>query len=131
MYFLSLYHMAPLPRSLKELCSPAFFYFVISMVSLIILVIGNLGNTSKFNLGFFSVYVPNVTFVFIVQFIYILFWTWILNLICKDNRKGFAWFLVLIPFILSFFLVALVSTKEGATNMMSKKKGGPRVLKRK
>jgi hypothetical protein len=105
--------MAPLPKSLKELCTPAFFYFVVSMVSLIVMVLGNLGNTSKFNLGFFSVYVPNVTFIFIVQFIYILFWTWILNLICKDNRKGFAWFLVLIPFILSFLLLALVSSKEG------------------
>jgi hypothetical protein len=112
--------MAPLPKSLKELCSPAFFYFVISMVSLIILVIGNLGNTSKFNLGFFSVYVPNVTFVFITQFIYILFWTWILNLICRDSRKGFAWFLVLIPFILSFFLIAVVSTKEGLKKMSKK-----------
>ena len=105
--------MAPLPKSLKELCTPAFLYIAVSMVSLIVMVLGNLGNTSKFNLGFFSVYVPNVTFVFIVQFIYILFWTWILNLICKDNRKGFAWFLVLIPFILSFLLLALVSSKEG------------------
>jgi hypothetical protein len=105
--------MAPLPKSLKELCTPAFLYFSISMVSLIILVLGNLGNSSKFNLGFLSVYVPNVTIIFITQFIYILFWTWILNLICKDNRKGFAWFLVLIPFILSFLILALVSSKEG------------------
>jgi hypothetical protein len=105
--------MAPLPKSLKELCTPAFFYFVISMVGLIVLVITNLGNTTKFNLGFFSVNVPNVTFIFITQFIYILFWTWILNLICRDNRKGFAWFLVLIPFILSFIIIALLATKEG------------------
>jgi hypothetical protein len=113
--------MAPFPRTFKELCTPAFFYFVISMISLIIMVLGNLGNTSKFNLGLFSVYVPNVTFVFIVQFFYVLFWTWVLNLICKDNRKGFAWFLVLIPFILSFLLVAFISTKEGAKNRMAQR----------
>uniref|UniRef100_A0A6C0KXK7 Uncharacterized protein n=1 Tax=viral metagenome TaxID=1070528 RepID=A0A6C0KXK7_9ZZZZ len=112
--------MAPLPKSLKELCTPAFFYFVVSMISLIVMVLGNLGNTSKFNLGLFSVYVPNVTFIFIVQFFYVLFWTWILNLICKDNRKGFAWFLVLIPFILSFLLIGVISTKEGAKNMGKK-----------
>ena len=114
--------MAPLPKSLKELCTPAFLYFVVSMVSLIVMVLGNLGNTSKFNLGFFSVYVPNVTFVFIVQFIYILFWTWILNLICRDNRKGFAWFLVLIPFILSFLLLGVVSSKEGYGSMKLRNK---------
>jgi hypothetical protein len=105
--------MAPLPKSLKELCTPAFVYFVVSMIGLIIMVLTNLGNTTKCNLGLFSFYVPNVTFVFIIQFIYILFWTWILNLICKDNRKGFAWFLVLIPFILSFIILALVSSKGG------------------
>ena len=114
--------MAPLPKSLKDLCTPAFFYFVVSMVSLIVMVLGNLGNTSKFNLGFFSIYVPNVTFVFIVQFIYILFWTWILNLICRDNRKGCAWFLVLIPFSLSFLLLALVSSKDGFNTMRPMKR---------
>ena len=102
-------------------CTPAFIYFVISMIGLIALVIGNLGNTTKFNLGLFSVYVPNVLFVFIIQFIYILFWTWILNLICKDGHSGISWFLVLIPFILYFLLLALVGTKEGVTMMKMKK----------
>jgi hypothetical protein len=105
--------MAPLPKSLKELCTPAFVYFVVSMVGLIILVVTNLGNTTKFNLGFLSLNVPNVLFVFIVQFIYILFWTWILNLICRDNHKGFAWFLVLLPFILYFAIIALFALKGG------------------
>jgi len=103
--------MARFPKSLKELCSPAFIYFVISMIGLIILVITNLGNTTKFNLGLFSLNVPNVLFVFILQFIYVLFWTWILNLICKDGHSGISWFLVLLPFILYFAILALLALK--------------------
>jgi len=96
------------PRKMKELCTPAFLYFVISIVGLIILVIQNLGNHNVYNLGSFSANVPNTTIIFIVKFIYILFWTWFLNLICKDGHSGIAWFLFLIPFILLFVIMGMI-----------------------
>lgn len=96
------------PRKLKELCTPAFLYFVLSMVGLIAIVFQNLGNKNTYNLGSFSARVPNTTLIFIIKFIYILFWTYILNLICKDGHTGIAWFLVLIPFILLFVIMGLV-----------------------
>ena len=49
--------------------------------------------------------VPSNFLVFVVKIIYILFWTWVLNLMCKDGHKGIAWFLVLIPFILLFLIM--------------------------
>ena len=36
--------MAPFPTSLKELCTPAMIYFVISFVSLAVVLLQNLGN---------------------------------------------------------------------------------------
>jgi hypothetical protein len=90
------------PRKLKDLCTPAFIYFFISMIGLIMLVLGNLGNSKHLSLGSFIAHVPNTTMVFIVNLIYILFWTWILNLICRDGHSGIAWFLVLLPFIFLF-----------------------------
>ena len=98
------------PRKLKELCTPAFIYFVISIFGLILVIIQNLGNTNVFNLGMLNTRVPNTTVIFIVKFIYILFWTWILNLICKDGHKEIAWFILLIPFILMFLLIGLYLT---------------------
>jgi len=96
------------PSKLKDLCTPAFLYFILSMIGLIAVIFQNLGNKNVYNLGSFSAKVPNTTLVFIVKFIYILFWTWILNLICKDGHSGVAWFLVLIPFILLFVIMGLV-----------------------
>jgi len=93
------------PKKLKELCTPAFLYFVLSMLALFINVFQNLGNSRRYNLGMLSARVPSTFLVFVVNFIYILFWTWVLNLMCKDGHKEIAWFLVLIPFILLFLIM--------------------------
>lgn len=93
------------PKRLKELCTPAFLYFSLAMLGVVVSVFQNLGNSRRYNLGMLSARVPSTFLVFIVKIIYILFWTWVLNLMCKDGHKGIAWFLVLIPFILMFLLM--------------------------
>ena len=100
--------MARFPTTLKELCTPAALYFIISMLSLIIVLFQNLGNTNSYHIGNFSCRVPNTIFVFIIQFIYIVFWTYILNLICKDGHVGVSWLLVLLPWILLFVIMGLL-----------------------
>ena len=96
------------PKKMGDLCSPSLVYFVISVLAVVTMIIQNLGNSTKYNLGNFSMNVPSVTMVFIVKIMYILFWTWILNLICKDGHKEIAWLLVLLPFILLFVIIGLV-----------------------
>lgn len=95
------------PTKLSQLCSPAYVYFIISVLAIVIAAVQNMGNNKKYTLGSFSCNVPSCLAVFIVKVIYILFWTWILNLICKDGHKGIAWLLVLLPFILLFVIIAL------------------------
>jgi hypothetical protein len=100
--------MAPFPMSLKQLCRPAALYFVISIIGLVIVLFQNLGNTDSYNMGNFSCRVPNTFLVFIIKFIYIIFWTYVLNLICKDGHDGLSWLLVLLPWILLFVIVGLM-----------------------
>ena len=95
------------PTKLSQLCTPAYVYFIISVLAIVIAAIQNMGNKKKYTLGSYSCNVPSCLAVFIVKIIYILFWTWILNLICKDGHNGIAWFLVLLPFILLFVIVGL------------------------
>jgi hypothetical protein len=96
------------PRSLKELCSPAALYFIVSIFALLMILFQNLGNSNSYHMGNFSCRVPNTTLIFIIKLIYILFWTWILNLICKDGHTGISWLLVLFPFILFFVLIGII-----------------------
>jgi len=100
--------MAKFPTTLKELCTPASLYFIISMFGLIIVLFQNLGNSNSYNVGNFSCRVPNTFLVFIVKFIYIVFWTYILNLICKDGHIGISLLLVLLPWILLFVIMGLL-----------------------
>ncbi len=96
------------PTSLRSLCTPALVYFMISMLGLVIIVFQNIGNSNSYNLGSFTCAVPNTTVVFIVKVLYVLFWTWVLNLICKDGYTNISWLLVLFPFILMFVIMGLV-----------------------
>jgi hypothetical protein len=100
--------MAPFPTTLKQLCTPAALYFIMSMFALVIVIFQNLGNTSSYNVGNFSCRVPNTFMVFIVKFIYIVFWTYVLNLICKDGHVGISWLLVLLPWLLLFVIMGLL-----------------------
>jgi len=96
------------PKSIKDLCPPAALYFIISILAMTILVLQNLGNSNSYTIGNFSCRVPNTTLIFIIKLIYILFWTWILNLICKDGHVGISWLLVLFPWILLFVIIGMI-----------------------
>jgi hypothetical protein len=65
--------------------------------------IQNTGNINTFCLGSYTCNVTSLTAVFLVQIIYIIFWTWVLNLMCNAGASWVAWLLVLLPFIVLFF----------------------------
>ncbi len=100
--------MANFPKTLKELCTPAMIYFIISMIALLMVLFQNLGNSNSYNVGSFSCRVPNTALVFIVKLIYVLFWTYVLNLICRDGHTSLSWLLVLLPWILLFVMIGIL-----------------------
>ena len=96
------------PSNINQLCTPSYVYFIISALTMVVSAIQNFGNNKKYTLGMFSCRVPSCITVFVVKIIYILFWTWILNLMCKDGHSKIAWFLVLLPFVLLFVIMGTV-----------------------
>ena len=100
--------MAAFPKSIKDLCSPALLYFAISMIALVVVLFQNLGHSNSYHVGSFSCRVPSTAAVFIVKMIYVLFWTYILNLICKDGHVGLSWLLVLLPWLLLFVMMGIL-----------------------
>ena len=87
---------------LNELCTPSYVYLVISITALLIMTVQNWGNANKYCLGSYSCDVNNTSIIFIIKVLYVLFWTWLLNVMCRGGATSFAWFLVLLPFILMF-----------------------------
>jgi hypothetical protein len=93
---------------LKNLCTPSYVYLVVSMIALIVIGIQNLGNTNVYCVGTYSCDVTNTALLFVIKLLYILFWTWVLNLICKAGAPGIAWFLVLLPILVFFLLISIL-----------------------
>jgi hypothetical protein len=93
------------PKSIKELCTPAAIYFMLSMLTILIVFIQNLGNTNRYRIGNYSCRVTNTTLLFIVKIIYVLFWTYVLNLICKDGHRELSWILLFLPFFVFLLIV--------------------------
>jgi hypothetical protein len=95
-------------KGIGPLCTPAYVYLVISIIALIVMFTQNFGNRQIYCLGSYSCDVSNVAIIFIVKILYVLLWTWILNLICGAGAEGLAWFLVLLPFLIFFILLSLL-----------------------
>jgi hypothetical protein len=96
---------------LRKLCTPAYVYLVISFIFIIIAAIQNYGNVNVYCLGSYSCDVSSTFLIFIIKLLYVLFWTWILNLICRSGYSGVSWFLLLLPILLVFILLALLMIK--------------------
>ena len=97
---------------LKNICTPAYVYLIISIVALIVMFFQNVGNTDIYCIGSYNCNVSSVYMIFILKALYIVFWTWVLNIICRGGAPGLAWFFVLLPFILMFIFIAMLFLRK-------------------
>ena len=97
---------------LKKVCTPAFVYFVLSIITLFAMIMQNLGNPNSYCIGRYSCNVSDVNMLFLMKFVYIIFWTWLLNIICREGFEGISWVLVILPYILMLiFILAMIIPK--------------------
>ena len=92
----------------RHLCKPAMVYLAISVVALVAIAYQNMGLSNMYCMGDFSCYVPSTSAVIFSEGLYILFWTWILNLMCRTGYASISWFMVVFPLVLFFVLIGLM-----------------------
>jgi hypothetical protein len=92
-------------NSIKNLCSPALVYLSIESIILLSIILQNLNMQNRLCIGNYSCQMSSLVPFYIIKVLYISFWTFILNLMCKGGYSQFAWFLVILPILL--FFVAL------------------------
>ena len=104
----------------QSLCTPALVFFVISVVSLFVMIFDNLENTHTYCIGNVSCNVANTSMIFIFEILFLVFWTWLLNFICTRGYSGVAWFILLFPYILLFMVVLLVASEIKNTDKIKR-----------
>ena len=93
---------------LKNLCEPAEFYLVISLIFTVIVVIFHSNITNNvYCLGLYDCKLSSnmIGIVFVIKLIYIAFWTWVLNILCRTVSSSVAWILAIFPFVLFLGLI--------------------------
>ena len=95
--------------SINRWCTPAYVFLVISILFVLIVYVQNSSNYNVFCLGsgaYCNFSKKEYTTLLIFKFIFILFWTWILNLLCRSGFSALSWVLLLLPF---FFVIITMS----------------------
>ena len=100
----------------KSLCTPAYVYLVMSVISLVMIMLQNAGNTTEYCAGNFACDVSSTGIVLLVHGLYIMFWTFVLNSICQAGYKNLSWFILLLPFVLGFILIGLFILNQGVVH---------------
>ena len=109
-------NMKKLMSNINKLCTPAYFYLVLSVVAMVVLLfdnINNFTNNDQYCVGNYKCSVPNTILVFGMKALYIAFWTFALNCLCKSGYTNIAWFLVLLPYIMFFVIFGFLMLKHG------------------
>ena len=110
--------MPSLLSRIQNLCKPAYVYLVISMIILLVMTFQNVGSNTNYCAGNYSCEVSNTAMLFLIKLLYVIFWTWVLNLICKAGAPSVSWILVLFPIVLMFLFIILFLF-SGATHIPS------------
>jgi hypothetical protein len=93
----------------SKLCKPAQIYLFVEVLIILVIVYQNWRyDDNTLCIGDYACSVSSKTVLVITKLIYVGFWTFILNLMCKGGYKNFAWFLVLLPLILFFVALTLL-----------------------
>lgn len=88
-----------------SLCTPASVYFTISMIAILVMVIFQRYFPDINCIGLYRCNKGDFNAILAVKILYVLFWTWILNLICSNGGDLISWILVILPFASLFMLV--------------------------
>jgi hypothetical protein len=106
-------------NKIQSLCTPALIFFTLSVISLFIMLFDNLENTHSYCFGNVSCNVANTSTIFIVEILFLVFWTWVLNFICSRGYVNFAWFILLFPYILLFAFLLFGAAEIRNTNKLN------------
>ena len=96
-------------NAIMKLCAPSKLYFFAAIILLFLSFVIDIQNkdTDKVCLG--KLKCKNKPLYYFLNVIFILVWSWFLNILCTRGWNKLSWFLVLFPFIILVILFIIIS----------------------
>jgi len=88
-----------------SLCRPAGVYLTISVIAIVVMLILQRYFPDINCIGIYKCDKTDYYSIIAVKVVYVLFWTWLLDLICSKGGDLISWILVILPFVSLFLLV--------------------------
>ena len=116
-----------LPKEVQKLCTPAFIYLVLSVISTLIYLIAMFSAGSNPTLNGTDVNIHKYTFGgLLMKVIWHLLFICFLNYLCKKKHTTIAWVVLFLPFILmgliAMLLMFLFSLVVGTTGNLDEER---------
>lgn len=90
-----------------KLCNPSKYYLIISLLILMIIAFHEQYNFSIICIND-NCNKKNTKWIIPIKILYILFWTFILNVLCMYGYESISWILLLFPYVLFFIFYLMV-----------------------
>ena len=107
-------------NKIRALCTPAFIFFVISILSIFVMIFQNVENTDQYCFGNVSCSVANTSMIFIFKIVTIVVWTWLLDVLCARGYENLAWFILLFPYILLMLVILFIANEIKNVSRLNK-----------
>lgn len=104
---------------IKKMCTPAQLYLALSLFSMLLLLIHNLGNKYKYSCIRTIHTRYHCNYYFIIKLIYILFWTWVLQFLCMKGYTNLSWIILFFPYLLMIFILIMFVFLMGTNKLKS------------
>lgn len=98
---------------IRKACPPARLYLYVSLFSIALLVIQNVGNCGVFSAGSHECDAPSLLAIFVGQGLYVAFWTLVLQGLCQMGYESLSWFIFLFPLLMFFVLMGVGMISAG------------------
>lgn len=103
---------------LTKLCSPSLLFLVVSIVILLISFFQNISFRSSLSLGKVKNEIHMTAFVYVLVGVAIIFWTFLIDKMCKLGYSKVSWGLFVVPTCVILGILALFVFMQGFSMSM-------------
>jgi hypothetical protein len=96
-------------NAVMNLCAPSKIYFFVAIILLFLSFVSDARNKDNDKVCLGKLKCKNKPMYYLLNVLFILFWTWVLNKLCNMGWVKLSWFLLIFPFLMLVILFFMVS----------------------